>query len=82
MGKIGQIPVNLAAMSNEEVQKIDYYPIFLEQLKTAKARPPVKSWPQIDNVLGDTMTRIFLTDKDVKAELDAAVVQINKLLQD
>jgi len=80
MGKIGQIPVNLAAMSNPEIQAVDYYPPFIEQLKTAKARPPIKAWPQIDNVLSDTMTRIFLTDKDIQGELDAAVEQIDKLL--
>ncbi|MNC77963.1 hypothetical protein D3C75_1300580 [compost metagenome] len=81
MGKIGQIPVNLSAMSNEAIQAVDYYPTFMDQLKTAKARPPVKAWPQIDNVLSDTMMRIFLTDKDVKTELDAAVEQIDTLLK-
>ncbi|MNH97896.1 putative ABC transporter substrate-binding protein YesO [compost metagenome] len=81
MGKIGQIPVNLSAMSNEAIQAVDYYAAFMDQLKTAKARPPVKEWPQIDNVLSDTMMRIFLTDKDVKTELDAAVEQIDTLLK-
>ncbi|MNP83652.1 hypothetical protein D3C76_1826630 [compost metagenome] len=53
----------------------------MDQLKTAKARPPIKEWPQIDNVLSDTMMRIFLTDKDVKTELDAAVERIDALLK-
>ncbi|MGF7049352.1 multiple sugar transport system substrate-binding protein [Paenibacillus sp. DS2015] len=81
MGKIGQIPVNLGAMQNEEIKAIDYYVPFIEQLKTAKARPPINEWPQIDNVLSDTMSRIFMTDKDIKTELDASVEQINKLLK-
>ncbi|MBQ4899678.1 extracellular solute-binding protein [Paenibacillus sp. Marseille-P2973] len=81
MGKIGQIPVNLDAMENNEIKAVAYYAPFLEQLKTAKARPPVDSWPQIDGVLSDTMSSIFMTDKDVKAELDAAVSKIDGLLK-
>ncbi|MNW37565.1 putative ABC transporter substrate-binding protein YesO [compost metagenome] len=81
MGKVGQIPVNLAAMDNAEIKAIDYYGPFLEQLKTAKARPSVDVWPQIDGVLSDTMSSIFMTDKDIKAELDAAVSKIDGLLK-
>ncbi|MBU5670363.1 extracellular solute-binding protein [Paenibacillus brevis] len=81
MGKIGQIPVNLDAMENPEIKAVDYYAPFLEQLKTAKARPPIESWPQIDGVLSDTMSSIFMTDKDIKSELDAAVTKIDGLLQ-
>lgn len=81
MGKVGQIPVNLAAMNNAEIKAIDYYGPFLEQLKTAKARPAVDVWPQIDGVLSDTMSSIFMTDKDIKSELDAAVGKIDGLLK-
>lgn len=80
MGKVGQIPVNLTAMNHEEIKAIDYYEPFLEQLKTAKARPSVDVWPQIDGVLSDTMSSIFMTDKDIKSELDAAVSKIDGLL--
>lgn len=82
MGKIGQIPVNLASMENADVKAIDYYPPFLEQLKTAKARPPVSAWPQIDGVINDAMSKIFMTDADVKTELDAAVRAIDALLKE
>lgn len=82
MGKIGQIPVNLASMENADVKAIDYYPPFLEQLKTAKARPPVSAWPQIDGVINDAMSKIFMTDADVKTELDAAVSAIDALLKE
>lgn len=80
MGKVGQIPVNLAAMDNADIKAIDYYGPFLEQLKTAKARPSVDVWPQIDGVLSDTMSSIFMTDKDIKSELDAAVSKIDGML--
>ncbi|MDG0810689.1 extracellular solute-binding protein [Cohnella rhizosphaerae] len=80
MGKVGQIPVNLAAMDNAEIKAIDYFAPFLEQLSTAKARPPVAAWPQIDEVINTTMSKIFLKKTDVKTELDQAVKQIDDLL--
>ncbi|THF82186.1 extracellular solute-binding protein [Cohnella fermenti] len=80
MGKVGQIPVNLAAMDNAEIKAIDYFAPFLEQLKTAKARPPVPAWPQIDEIINTTMSKIFLKNSDVKTELDDAVKQIDALL--
>ncbi|WP_040952240.1 extracellular solute-binding protein [Gorillibacterium massiliense] len=81
MGKVGQIPVNVKAGENEEIKKIAYYAPFLEQLKTAKARPPVAKWPQIDVVLSDTTAAIMLTGGDVKTELDKAVAKIDALLK-
>lgn len=81
MGKVGQIPVNKAAMEHADIQAVDYYGPFLEQLQTAKARPPVAAWPQIDLVLSDAMSEIFLTDGDIPSILDRAVAEIDRLLQ-
>ncbi|MFC5702705.1 extracellular solute-binding protein [Cohnella faecalis] len=81
MGKVGQIPVNLKALDNADIKKIEYFAPFLEQLKTAKARPPIPQWPQIDTILSDTMNAIFLTDRDVKTQLDAAADKIDALLK-
>lgn len=80
MGKIGQIPVNLAAMENADIKSVDYFAPFLAQLTTAKARPPVAAWPQIDEIINTTMSKIFLKNSDVKTELDEAVKQIDALL--
>ncbi|MBW7476586.1 extracellular solute-binding protein [Paenibacillus oenotherae] len=81
MGKVGQIPVNLKAMENSEIKNIAYFAPFLEQLKTSKARPPVAAWPQIDTVINDTMSSIFMTDRDIKSELDQAAAKIDELLK-
>lgn len=81
MGKVGQIPVNLKAMENSEISGIAYFAPFLEQLKTSKARPPVAAWPQIDTIINDTMSAIFMTDRDIQGELDKAVEQIDALLK-
>ncbi|CAH1190128.1 hypothetical protein PAECIP111893_00189 [Paenibacillus plantiphilus] len=81
MGKVGQIPVNLKAMENSEIKSIAYFAPFLEQLKTSKARPPVAAWPQIDTVINDTMSAIFMTDRDIQGELDKAADQIDALLK-
>lgn len=80
MAKAGQIPVNMQAIEDEEIRKIEYFAPFLEQLKTAKARPPIPEWPQIDRILSDTMSSIFMTDRDIQAELDAAAKSIDALL--
>jgi len=81
MGRVGQIPVNLQAIEHADIKAIDYFTPFLEQLKTAKARPPIAQWPQIDTILSDTMSIIFLSDRDVQAELDAAADKIDALLK-
>jgi len=80
MGKAGQIPVNKAAMEHPDIKAVDYYGPFLDQLRTAKARPPAAAWPKIDLVLNDAMFEIFLTDGDIKTILDKAVEQIDQLL--
>ncbi|HEY0826603.1 MAG TPA: extracellular solute-binding protein [Bacilli bacterium] len=81
MGKVGQIPVNLKAIDHADIKAIEYFAPFLEQLKTSKARPPIPQWPQIDTVISDSMSAIFLTDRDVQTELDAAADKIDALLQ-
>ncbi len=81
MGKVGQIPVNLDAINHSEITAIEYFTPFLAQLKTSKARPTVATWPQIDVVISESMEKIFLTDADIKSELDSAVERIDDLLK-
>lgn len=81
MGKVGQIPVNLNAVEHADIKAIDYFAPFLEQLKTAKARPPIPQWPQIDIIISDAMAVIFLKDNDVKSSLDEAADKIDALLK-
>jgi multiple sugar transport system substrate-binding protein len=78
MGKIGQMPVLESLAGNAELP--DYYPMFQEQLKTAKARTPVPSWPKIDEAVSNAVLKALRGDATVQAALDEAATQVDALL--
>lgn len=79
MAKCGQIPVNKTALESETVKNASFAP-FLEAITTAKARPAVATWSEIDNELTVAMTKILTEGADVKETLDALAVTIDGLL--
>ncbi|MFQ9526869.1 MAG: extracellular solute-binding protein [Eubacterium ramulus] len=79
MAKCGQIPVNTTALESETVKNAEYAP-FLEAIKTAKARPPVASWSEIDNALAVAMTDMIVNGANVQSTLDELAVTIDVLL--
>lgn len=79
MAKCGQIPVNKTALASDTVKNADFAP-FLEAITTAKARPAVAAWSEIDNELTVAMTEILVNGSDVKETLDALAVTIDDLL--
>lgn len=79
MAKCGQIPVNKEALDSDVVANADYAP-FLDAITTAKARPPVASWSEIDNELTTAMTSIISEDADVQETLDALATKVDALL--
>lgn len=78
MGKIGQMPVLQSLAGNAELP--DYYPMFQEQLKTAKARTPVPSWPKIDEAVSNAILKALRGEATVQASLDEAATQVDALL--
>ena len=78
MGKIGQMPVLQSLAGNPELP--DYYPMFQEQLKTAKARTPVPSWPKIDEAVSNAVLKALRGEATVQAALDEAAAQVDALL--
>ena len=79
MAKCGQIPVNKIALESETVKNAPFAP-FLEAITTAKARPAVAAWSQMDNELTNAMTEILVNGADVKETLDALAVTLDGLL--
>ena len=79
MAKCGQIPVNQTALESDTVKNADYAP-FLDAITTAKARPPVASWSEIDNELTTAMTSIITEGADVQSTLDALAAKVDTLL--
>lgn len=56
------------------------YELFVEQLQTAKARPPVPSWPKIDDLLQRHLQAAFQGEMSVQEALDLAAEEIDALL--
>lgn len=71
MAASGQIPVIRSAISLPEFRDSNYYPVYLQQLLTAKARTPHPRYGEIEGVIqaafmqainGETSARIALTE--------------------
>jgi multiple sugar transport system substrate-binding protein len=80
MAKSGQIPVNKAALSNETVLEAPFAP-FLEAIKTAKARPTVSTWSEIDNELNEAVYQVVSGKKTAQKALDELAVKMDALLK-
>lgn len=78
MGKVGQMPVLQSLAGNAELP--DYYPMFQEQLKTAKARTPVPTWPKIDEAVSNAILKALRGEATAQASLDEAATQVDALL--
>jgi multiple sugar transport system substrate-binding protein len=79
MGKVGQMPVLSSLVGNPDLP--DYYPTFMEQLKTGQARTPVPQWPAIDTAINDAVLKALRGDMDVQAALDEAAATVDGLLE-
>ena len=69
MAKCGQIPVNKDALENDTVKAADFAP-FLEALKTAKSRPTVSCWTEMDNELSVAVTDVMSGEKTAQEAMD------------
>ena len=82
MSETGQLTVLPALLENDYYKNHPYYGIFLEQLKTARARLPNPNWTAIEEVLSNAGGLILRGEMTAKEALDAAVEEINPLLAD
>jgi multiple sugar transport system substrate-binding protein len=75
--KIGQMSV----LKNLDVVSVNAsYGPFVQQLKTAKPRPPVPAWPKIDDLLQKHLQAAFKGDVTVQQALDQAAAETDALL--
>ncbi len=77
---LGQIPVNVKAMDAITSDEHPYLAVFVEQMKTAIARPQTLYYPEIENIMNPEMQAALDNTKSVKDALDTAVAEIDKLL--
>ena len=80
MAKCGQIPVNKAALESETVKAADYAP-FIEAIQTAKARPTVAAWSEMDNGLTVAMTAVVSGEKTAQEAMDELAAEWDELLK-
>ncbi len=80
MAKVAQIPVNLAAIESDTVKAIKNFGPFLQAIKTAKPRPPVAVWTEIDDVLYAEVTLAITGQKPVQKAMDDAAQKVDALL--
>ncbi len=79
MAKCGQIPVNEEALESDTVKEADFAP-FIDAIKTAKSRPTVASWSEIDSELATAVTAVMNGDKTAREAMDELAVKMDVLL--
>jgi multiple sugar transport system substrate-binding protein len=79
MAKCGQIPVNKEAMESDTVKQADFAP-FLEALDTAKARPTVACWSEMDDELSVAVTAVINSEKTAQEAMDELAEKWDALL--
>ena len=80
MAKCGQIPVNKAALESDTVKNADYAP-FIDAIQTARARPTVAAWSEMDNGLQVALTAVVSGEKTAQEALDALAAEWDELLK-
>ena len=80
MAKCGQIPVNKAALESDTVKTADYAP-FIEAIQTAKARPTVAAWSEMDNELQAAMNAVVTGEKTAQEAMDELAASWDNLLK-
>lgn len=79
MAKCGQIPVNNTALESDTVKQADFAP-FIEAIKTAKSRPTVASWSEIDSELSAAVTSVMNGEKTAQQAMEDLAVKMDQLL--
>lgn len=80
MAETGQLMVLSELLESDYIKNHPYYDMFLEQLKTAKARTPHPAWTKMDEIITNTGQAILREEKTVQQALDEAAAEIDGLL--
>ena len=79
MAKCGQIPCNKKALESDTVKQADFAP-YIKHLQTAKSRPTVASWSEIDSELTATVTSVINGEKTAQDAMNELAVKVDALL--
>lgn len=81
MAEVGVMPVLSSLAEADAIKNHPTFPIFMQQLKTSKARPSLPQWNEIDAIIGDAGQRILREEMTSQQSLDQAAAEIDKLIQ-
>lgn len=76
----GQVPVLKSAIDSDYIKDHAFFGIFLEQLKTAKARTPNPAWSKMEEITTNVGNAILNGTGDTKALLVEAAAKLDALL--
>jgi ABC-type glycerol-3-phosphate transport system substrate-binding protein len=79
---LGQIPVNTHADGMMDFGPHPYLRVFMEQMKYAKPRPQIGSYPEIENDVNPEMQAALDGKKSVVEAMEAACEKVNTILAD
>ena len=79
MAKCGQVPANKEALESDTV-KGSYFAPFLDAITTAKARPKVSCWTEMDSELSVAITAVMNGEKTAQEAMDDLAVTWDALL--
>jgi multiple sugar transport system substrate-binding protein len=77
---VGQMPVLKDAAASDTIKNHPFFGVFMDQLKTAKARTPHPNWSKIEEVMTNTGAAILTGKTTVQKGLDDAVKLMDPLL--
>lgn len=81
MAKCGQIPVNKVVLEGDTVKNSDFAP-FIDSIKTAKSRPTVSSWSEIDSELATAVSAVMNGEKTSQEAMDELAIKVDALLSE
>ena len=79
MAKCGQIPVNKETLESDTVKSADFAP-FIDAIKTAKSRPTVACWSEMDSELSVAVTAVMNGEKTAQEAMDELAVKFDDML--
>jgi multiple sugar transport system substrate-binding protein len=81
LAEVGQMSV-LKELGGTMVNIQPYYQTFVDQLATARPRPPTPAWPEIDQALKTRLQEAFVGDGDIEQALNDLAHEIDQILAD
>lgn len=79
MAKCGQIPVNKEALNSSTVKDASFAP-FIDAIKTAKSRPTVACWSEMDSELSAAVSAVMNGEKTAQEAMDELAAVFDEML--